>query len=111
VSFPTAELAPSLSRGYGTSFTAPSPGRATLVLTASGSNARGLRTVIARTVKVASGSKRVTKAGKVKVTAKFTRKARSKLRRKKKVKVTAVLTFKDASGRIGTKTKKLTLKR
>jgi hypothetical protein len=111
VSFPSAKLAPSLSRGYETSFTAPGAGRATLVLSASGGDARGLRTVVARTVRVASGSKRVTKAGKVKVTAKFTKKARSKLRRKRKVKLTAVLTFKDASGRTGTSKKKVTLKR
>jgi hypothetical protein len=73
-SFPSTKLAPSLSRGYGTSFTAPGAGTgtgtgtATLVLSASGGDARGLRTVVARKVKVASGTKRVTKAGKATVT-------------------------------------------
>ena len=101
-------LGRALKKGWSTSFTADEPGRAELKLTVTGSAARGLR--IARTVSVARGVKNA-KAGRNTIVAKFTRKAKRKLRRARRVKATAVLTLTDAAGNRTTKRRKVTLAR
>jgi hypothetical protein len=65
----------------------------------------------ARSTKVASGTARLTGAGKKGLKLKFTSKARKSLKRKRSVKLTLQLSVADSSGNRTTKTKKITLKR
>jgi hypothetical protein len=105
------KLATALSRGYPVRFSSSEAGRATVALTASGSNARGLKVVMAKTVQVAGASKSLPGAGQHSVTAKFTSKARRKLRRLRRVTLSVQVTVVDSGGNSATQTKKVTLKR
>jgi hypothetical protein len=93
------------------SFDTSEGGTAKLTIVASGSNAKGLRIVMAKTATVAAGSLRVDKAGRYKVVAKFSKKAKARLARLRSVKLTAALTFVDAAGNTANANGKLTLKR
>jgi hypothetical protein len=111
VALPKAKLAAVLSKGYGVTFATSEAGTATLTITASGSTAKGLRIVMAKSAVVATGGLKVAGAGKYKVVAKFSKKAKAKLRKLRSVKLTATLTFADAAGNTASANRKLTLKR
>src|SRR5205085_10550902 len=66
--------------------------------TGAGDGALFARSLISKRVKVASGHVTVTKAGKVRLVLKFTKKARRAFAKRRKVKLTLVLTVKDAAG-------------
>jgi hypothetical protein len=105
------KLARALSKGYPVAFSTTEGGRATVSLSASGSNARGLKVVMAKTVRVAGGSKALPGAGQHRVTAKFTSKARRRLRRLRRVTLTVQVTVVDSAGNSATESKRVTLKR
>jgi hypothetical protein len=92
------KLAKLLSSGYSVSFTPNEGGAATMEL------------LSGKTV-VASGRGTVRSGAKATLKAKFTKKARAALKRKKSVKLTLRITVKDAAGNAGTQTKRVTLKR
>ena len=105
------KLATALSKGYAVSFKTTEAGTAKVELFVSGTTARGLRIVVAKTVRVAAGSRNVAAPGKHSVVAKFTKKAKAKFKRLRSVKVSARITFTDAAKNADVATKSLTLKR
>jgi hypothetical protein len=67
--------------------------------------------LIARIVRVARGSKRAPRAGRFKVVARFTGKARRKLARRRSVTLVARLIVTDAAGNRTRKSKRIRLRR
>jgi hypothetical protein len=106
-----AKLATALSKGYGLSFSTTEAGTAKVQVVVTGKAANGLRIVIAKTVVVATGSRGVAAPGKHTVVAKFTKKAKAKLKKLRSVKLSARLTFTDAAGNAAVATRGMTLKR
>ena len=78
-------------------------------LRAKGPYARGVN--IARTRVVGRGSKRLPRAGRYRVVAKFTKRAKRRYRRLRKVKLTARVTVKARDGGSTTKVRRITLRR
>jgi hypothetical protein len=66
---------------------------------------------VAKTVTVATGSRTVSGPGKYTVVAKFTKKAKAKLKKMKSVKLSARVTFLDAAENADVAVKAVTLKR
>jgi hypothetical protein len=106
-----AKLAKALSKGHGVTFTTTEGGTAKLELLVSGKPANGLRIVVAKTVTVATGSRTVAGPGRYTVVAKFTKKAKAKLKKLRSLKLSARLTFTDAAGNADVATQTTTLKR
>jgi hypothetical protein len=105
-------LLAALENGYRVDFTTNERGTALVELLASGANAKGLKPIAAaRTVRVARGSKRLVRTGRARVVAKFTRKARRTLRRRKRVRLVVRLSVTDAAKNKTVKRKRITLKR
>ena len=77
----------------------------------SGRDARGLKVVPAATKTVAKGKRRLAAAGQTKLVLKFTKKARKKLARKRRVKMTVTIAAKDAGGNASTVRRKFTITR
>jgi hypothetical protein len=105
------DLARALSRGLPVTVRSNMAGRATAQLRASGPFARGVRVVESRTKVVGRGSKRLRRAGKVKVVVKFTRKAKRRYRSLRRVKLTLRVTVKATGAGSTTKSRKITLRR
>jgi hypothetical protein len=104
-------LRKALSKGYGARFDSNEPSTAVLDVFVEGSATRGLKAAARKRVRVARGSRKLTTSGRGTVTAKFTRKARRALGRRRSVKVLVVLTVTDASGQKSVKSGRVTLKR
>jgi hypothetical protein len=73
--------------------------------------ARKLKIAAAKPVRIGRGSSRLTAAGTKTATVKLTKKAKRRLRKARRIKVTLRSTFSDSTGKKTVKTKKLTLKR
>jgi hypothetical protein len=73
--------------------------------------ARKLLIAAAKPVRIGRGSSRLTAAGTKTATVKLTKKAKRRLRKTRRIKVTLRSTFSDSTGKKIVKTKKLTLKR
>ena len=100
-----------LSRGYRAQFDANEPSTAVLEIWVEGSQTRGLKPAARRRIRVARGTRRMTRAGRGTVTAKFTRQSRTVLKRRSKVNVVVKLTVKDKSGRRSVQSRRLRLRR
>ena len=92
------KLATLLAKGYAVSFTSNESGNATVQLLSG-------KTVFA------TGTGRVTSGAKSTVRARFTKKAKSALKRKKSVKLTLRIVVTDGAGNANAQTKRVTLKR
>jgi hypothetical protein len=98
-----------LKKGYFCFFTDNELGTAVADLFATGKTAKG--TAAAKRKRVAHGALRVRKTGKQKLVVRFTKKAKTAFKKRRKVTLTLVLTAKDAAGNVTRKTAKVTLKR
>ena len=107
----TQKLLRALSRGYSARFDANQASKAVLEVWVEGSQARGLRPAARTRIRVARGTRSLTRAGRATVTARFTRKARTVLKRRSKVRVLVKLTVTDTSGRRSVESRRLTLRR
>jgi hypothetical protein len=107
----TQRLGKALSKGYGARFDSNEASTAVLDVFVEGSATRGLKPAARKRVRVARGSRKLTASGRGTVTAKFTRKARRGLGRRRSVKVLVVLTVTDAAGQKSVKSRRVTLKR
>ena len=107
----TQKLRAVLSKGYVARFKTNQASTGVVELFVDGTNARGLKAAATKKVRVARGSAKATKAGTLKVTAKFTRKAKSVLGKRSKVTVTVQLTVTGSGGAKSVKSKRVTLKR
>jgi hypothetical protein len=86
-------------------------GRAVVRLIASGVFARGVSVDLARTKVVGRGARTLPRAGRYKVVAKFTRKAKRRYRRMRRVRLTARVTVRATGGGATTKRRRITLRR
>jgi hypothetical protein len=94
--------------GFVAPFAAPSAGQAAIAWFLV---PKGARLAAAKPVVVAKGAKRISRAGKVKVKIRLSKKGRALLKRSKKVKLVARATFTPRSGAKVTKKRTITLKR
>jgi hypothetical protein len=76
-----------------------------------GNQARRLKPAASKRIRIARGTRRLTQAGRGTVTARFTPRSRTVLRRRSKVKVVVKLTVTDTSGRKSVQSRRLTLRR
>jgi hypothetical protein len=104
-------LLPALNRGVPFFVRTNRAARALVQLLASGPFARGVSVEMARTKVVGRGSRSLPRAGRYKVVAKFTRKAKRRYRRMRKVTLTARVTVRASGGGTTTKRKRITLRR
>jgi hypothetical protein len=104
-------LRTALSKGYSAGFDTNEASTGVLEVFVEGSATRGLKPAARKRVRVARGSRKLTASGRGVVTAKFTRKARRALGKRKSVKVLVQLTVTDATGAKSVKSQRVTLKR
>ena len=104
-------LRTALSKGYSARFDTNEASTGVLELFVEGSAARGLKPAARKRVRVARGSRKLTASGRGVVTAKFTRRARRALGRRRSVKVLVQLTVTDSAGAKSVTTQRVTLKR
>jgi hypothetical protein len=104
-------LLTALSRGYRARFESSGAARGVLEVFVERSQARGLGASARTRVRVARGTRSLTKPGRGTVIAKFTRKSRKVLRKRRTVKVLVRLTVTDRSGRRSVKSQRVTLAR
>ena len=102
-------LGKALSSGFDVTVTTDEAGTASATASVSGKDARGLKVAAVKTA--AKGSAKLKGAGTYKVKLRFTKKAKKKFRRYKKLKVTVKLKVADGSGNGGAAARKITLKR
>lgn len=103
------QLAAALAKGLPVTVNSNEAGSATVEAVVSSRDAKGLK--VAATKVAARGKKALPAAGKHKVVVKFTKKAKRKFRRHRKLKLTLRVTVADAAGNKGAALRKVTLKR
>jgi hypothetical protein len=94
-----------LRRGYFVRFTTDEPGSAELAVFANS------RVLAAKSVRVARGKLRAAKVGRNRVVARFTKKARRRLGKRRSVRLRVALRVADAAGNVTTKSARVKLKR
>lgn len=104
-------LRAALRRGYVATASSSEPGAVFLDVYTTGGAARAVGGRKAKRVRVARGVKAVATGGKVRVVAKFSRKARSKLRRRRNLVLTVRLTVRDNAGNTSRAAKRTRLRR
>jgi hypothetical protein len=97
-----------LKKGYVVNFSTNEPGSATVDLFAEGKDAKG---AAVRRKRVAHGAIKYTTAGKERVVAKFTKKAKRAFAKRRKLRLLVVLTVKDQAGNTTKLQKRVTFKR
>jgi hypothetical protein len=106
-----AKLARVIKRGLRVRFRCSRACGAKFELLMARKGAKKLMIVAAKPVRIGRGSSRLTAAGTKTATVKLTKKAKRRLRKASRIKVTLRSTFSDSTGKKTVKTKKLTLKR
>jgi hypothetical protein len=105
------KLGRALKNGLGVRLSTDEAGAASVVARVSGRTARGLKVVGSAKVVVVARGKRALQVGTQRIGAKFTRKAKKKFKRVRKLKLQIVAKITDAAGNAAVKRRKLTLKR